>query len=108
MEGRLGGGAMSSVGGPAALVDVAELRGHEFLQEPQQRYHDDLCALANETVPCEGNREQRQLGPDSGGSRQDGLVRGPDPMAVAISPLTFHVCMTPTRLVGQVASSSSS
>lgn len=59
---------MIKVSAPAAaLSDVAEIRvGHDFLQEPEQRYHDHLCALAGKAVLCWGNGEQQQLGADAG------------------------------------------
>jgi len=78
------GGAMFKVSGPAVeLVDVADLRiGHDFLQEPQQAYHDHLCVLVNKAVQCWGNGEQRQLGPDSGtSSPTPTIVSGLPPVA---------------------------
>jgi len=60
---------MLKVSAPAAeLADVAELRmGHDLLEEPQQHYHDHLCALlADKTVTCWGNGHQHQLGGDAG------------------------------------------
>lgn len=79
---------MFKVSGPAVeLVDVADIRiGHEFLQEPQQRYHDHLCALANKTVQCWGNGEQRQLGADSGAS-------SPTPTTVTSLPPVTQVAL---------------
>ena len=88
------GGAMFKVSGPVVeLADVADLRiGHDFLQEPQQAYHDHLCVLVNKAVQCWGNGEQRQLGPDSGTSSPTPTIVSGLPPVTQLALGARHSC----------------
>ena len=85
---------MLKVSAPAAaLSDVAEIRvGHDFLQEPEQRYHDHLCALAGKAVQCWGNGEQQQLGADAGTSSPTPTTVSSLPPATQLALGARHSC----------------
>ncbi len=88
------GGELLKVSAPAAaLSGVVEIRvGHDFLQEPEQRYHDHLCALAGSSVQCWGNGEQGQLGGDAGASTPTPTPVSGLPPAIAIALGARHSC----------------
>jgi alpha-tubulin suppressor-like RCC1 family protein len=79
------GDELLKVSVPAAgLSEVAELEiGHDFLEDPQQHYHDHFCVRDRQgAVQCWGNGHHGQLGSDAGdGTPTPTAVPGLPPIA---------------------------
>ena len=89
------GGDLLKVSSPAAgLAGVADLRiGHDLLEEPQQPYHDHLCAvLAAKTLECWGNGHQQQLGVDAGDNSPNPTSVSGLPSVVQVALGAHHTC----------------